>query len=122
VAAALILSGAESPWPLRGSYFPTGTPPILFVQGSADNVNHPVASLLMYRTDTTGPRFYLDLYGAGHLAPYEGTQSPEPVVALVTTEFLNRYLAGQYSAGAAMTQAGNVAGLAALVRGGRLPP
>jgi pimeloyl-ACP methyl ester carboxylesterase len=121
VAAAVVLAGAE--WvPLGGSYFPQGTPPILFVQGDADNINPPAASLLMYRADTTGARFYLDLYGAGHLSPYEGSQQPEPIVAQVTTDFLNRYVAGQLSAVAAMEKAGNVAGLAQLVRGGRLPP
>jgi fermentation-respiration switch protein FrsA (DUF1100 family) len=106
---------------LPGTYFPAGTPPILFVQGSEDDINPPSASLQMYQADT-GTRFYLDLPGASHLPPYEGRQSPEPVVARVTTEFLNRYVAGQHSAGAAMTQAANVPGVAQLVRGGQLPP
>jgi fermentation-respiration switch protein FrsA (DUF1100 family) len=105
---------------MRGSWFPSGTPPILFVQGSDDTVNPPSASLAMYRADT-GPRFYLDLYGASHLPPYEGTQPPEPLVARVTTEFLNRYVAGQHAAGAAMTRAADAGGTANLVRGGQLP-
>jgi hypothetical protein len=90
------------------------------VQGSADPVNPPSASMLMYQADT-GTRFYLNLYGASHLPPYEGTQPPEPIVARVTTDFLNRYVAGQRPAGAAMTRAGNVPGMAQLVHGGRLP-
>jgi len=120
VVAAMVLSGAEWP-PLGGSYFPPGTPPILFVQGTADNVNHPSDSLTLYQADTAGRRFYLNLYGASHLSPYEGTQPPEPIVARVTTEFLNRYVAGQLPAGAAMAAAGNVAGMAQLVRGGQPP-
>jgi dienelactone hydrolase len=121
VKAALVLSGAEWP-PLGGSWFPAGTPPIMFVQGDADTINPPAASLRMYRADRAGPRFYLDLFGAGHLPPYEGDQPPEPVVARVTTAFLDRYVAGQLPAAAVMTRAGHVAGLADLVRGGRLPP
>jgi dienelactone hydrolase len=122
VKAAVILAGAESPWPLGGSWFPSGTPPILFVQGNADNINYPSASQLMYRADTTGPRFYLDLFGVGHLPPYEGNRPPEPLVARVTTAFLDRYVTGQASAAAAMTRAGNVPGRADLVRGGQPPP
>lgn len=122
VKAAVILAGAESPWPLRGSWFPDGTPPILFVQGDADNINPPWASQQMYRADTTGPRFYLDLFGAGHLPPYETRRPPEPLVARVTTAFLDRYVAGEAPAGAVMMQQGNVPGRAALVRGGRPPP
>jgi fermentation-respiration switch protein FrsA (DUF1100 family) len=121
VVAAIVLAGAEWP-PLGGSYFPRGTPPILFVQGDADNINPPAESLMMYRADTAGPRFYLDLYGASHLSPYEGRQSPEPVVARTTTDFLNRYVAGQLAAGAAMRRAGDVAGVSHLLRGGHLPP
>ncbi len=119
VAAAIVLAGGE--WPaMRGTYFPAGTPPMLFVQGSADPINPPSASLQMYRADT-GTRFYLNLYGASHLPPYEGSQPPEPTVARVTTEFLNRYVAGQSAAGAVMARAGNVPGTAQLVHGGRLP-
>lgn len=120
VSAAVVLAGAEWP-PLGGSYFAGRSPPVLFVQGSADNINIPADSQQMYRADTTGPRFYLDLFGAGHLTPYEGRGPPEPIVARVTTDFLDRYLAGQRAAGAAMRRAGDVAGLAVLARGGSLP-
>jgi pimeloyl-ACP methyl ester carboxylesterase len=121
VAAAIVLAGAEWP-PMGGSYFATTTPPILFVQGDADTINVPADSILMYRADTTGPRFYLDLFGAGHLPPYEGQGTPEPVVARVTVDFLNRYLAGSPHAAAAMRRDGQVAGLATLVSGSQPPP
>ena len=120
VSAAVVLAGAEWP-PLGGSYFAGRTPPILFVQGDADVINLPADSRLMYRADTAGPRFYLDLYGAGHLTPYEGDGPPEPIVARVSTDFLNRYVAGEQAAGAAMKRAGDVAGQAQLARGGKLP-
>jgi predicted dienelactone hydrolase len=121
VRAAIVLAGAEWP-PLGGSYFGKGTPPILFVQGSADTINPPPDSLAMYRADAAGPRFYLDLPGAGHLAPYEGRRPPEPLVARVTVDFLDRYLSGQRAGAAAMRRAGRVRGSAVLVGAGRLPP
>jgi pimeloyl-ACP methyl ester carboxylesterase len=75
VSAAIVLAGAE--WrPMAGSYFTRATPPILFVQGDADNINPPAASIVMYRHDTTGPRFYLDLFGAGTCRPMRVTVLP----------------------------------------------
>jgi hypothetical protein len=121
VTAAIVLAGAEWP-PMGGSYFTRTTPPILFVQGDADNVNLPADSILMYRADRTGPRFYLDLFGAGHLPPYQGQGPPAPVVARVTVDFLDRYLAGRPGAAAAMRRDGHVAGVAALASGSQPPP
>ena len=97
IAAAIVLAGAEWP-PLRGRYFPAASPPMLFVQGSADPINPPWASLQLYQADTTGPRYYLDVFGAGHLTPYEGDTAQERLVAQVTTEFLDRFVAGQHAA------------------------
>jgi Chlorophyllase enzyme len=121
VTAAIVLAGAEWP-PMGGSYFTRTTPPILFVQGDADNVNLPADSILMYRADRTGPRFYLDLFGAGHLPPYEGQGPAAPVVARATVDFLDRYLAGQRRAAARMRRDGHAAGVATLVSGGAPPP
>jgi dienelactone hydrolase len=121
IAAAIVLAGAEWP-PLQGRYFPAPSPAMLFVQGSADPVNPPGASLQLYEADSTGPRYYLDIFGAGHLTPYEGDAAQERLVAKVTTEFLDRYVAGEPAARAAIARAGDVPGLAVLVRGSRLPP
>jgi hypothetical protein len=121
VTAAIVLAGAEWP-PMGGSYFTRTTPPILFVQGDADNVNLPADSILMYRADRTGPRFYLDLFGAGHLPPYEGQGNAAPVVARVTVDFLDRYLAGRHGAAAALRRDGHVAGVATLASGSQPPP
>ena len=120
VAAAIVLAGAEWP-PLPGRYFARPAPPMLFVQGTADTWNPPAASMQLYRADTAGPRYYLDLFGTDHFAPYEGGGAPEPIVARVTTDFLDRYLAGQRPAAAAMRRAGQVAGVAALGSGGHQP-
>lgn len=121
VTAAIVLAGAEWP-PLGGTYFGRAAPPVLFVQGDADSINPPADSIAMYQEDRSGPRYYLDLLGAGHLPPYEGGRPPEPVVARVTVDFLNQYLAGQTTAAAAMARAGNLAGVATLVTGRRPPP
>ena len=75
----------------------------------------------LYRADSVGPRYYLDLFGADHFTPYEGSGAPEPVVARVTTDFLDRYLAGQHSAAAAMRRVGHVSGVAALATGAACP-
>jgi hypothetical protein len=47
-----------------------------------------------------------------------GDGPPEPVVARVTVDFLDRYLAGQRRAAARMRRDGHVAGVATLVSGG----
>jgi hypothetical protein len=95
---------------------------MLFVQGSADPINPPGASWQLYQADTTGPRYYLNVFGAGHLTPYEGDTAQERLVARVTTEFLDRFVAGQHGARTVMARLANQAGRAALVSGGRIPP
>jgi predicted dienelactone hydrolase len=118
--AAIVLAGAE--WPaFTGRWFGTPTPPMLFVQGSADTINPPAASMQLYVADTTGIRYYLNLYGAQHLPPYEGDQGPEPIVAQVTIGFLDQYLAGSGDESSEMDSAGNVPGVAHLVSGGAQP-
>jgi len=119
VRAVVVLAGAV--WPaLHGSWYASPTPPMLFVQGSADSINPVAASVQLYRGDKTGIRYYLNMLGADHLAPYEGNGKQEAVVALVTVDFLNQYLAGEHSVGA-MLRAGHVPGIAALGRGGKIP-
>jgi predicted dienelactone hydrolase len=118
--AALVLSGAE--WPaFVGHWFSAPTPPMLFVQGTADTINPPAASLQLYETDFTGVRYYLQLDGAEHLPPYEGDSTPEPIVARVTVAFLDHYLAGDGYSILAMQHDADVAGVSELMSGGRLP-
>jgi dienelactone hydrolase len=118
--AAIVLAGAE--WPgFTGSWFATPTPPMLFVQGTADTWNPPPASMQLYQADSTGIRYYLELPGADHFAPYEGDQPPEPVVAKVTIDFLDQFLAGSGDESAAMQSAGDVPGVAQLASSGALP-
>jgi hypothetical protein len=94
---------------------------MLFVQGAADTINPPAASMQLYDADSTGTRYYLNLYGAQHLLPYEGDQPPEPIVAQVTLDFLDRFLAGSSEETDAMESAGNVQGVAHLASDGATP-
>jgi fermentation-respiration switch protein FrsA (DUF1100 family) len=107
---------------MPGRYFPDRAPPALFVQGTADTINPPWTSLQLYRADTAGIRYYLDLFGANHTGPYWGTNPVEQLVVRVTVAFLDRYVLGQAGALAVMARDGNVAGTAVLVSDGRLPP
>jgi fermentation-respiration switch protein FrsA (DUF1100 family) len=124
LTAVAVLSGAEWPY-MPGRYFPPGaggTPPMLFVQGSADTINPPWTSKQLYEADQARARYYLDLLGADHLTPYTGANAVERLVASVTLAFFNRYVLGQASALATMTRDGNVSGAAVLVNGGKPPP
>jgi predicted dienelactone hydrolase len=120
VRAAVILSGAQ--WPaFSGRWFAGQAPPLLVIQGTADAWNPPADSVRLYQADATGPRFFLELPGADHFAPYQGDHSPEPIVAGVTVAFLDRYVLGQHGQAAAMWRAGKVTGQAVLASAGRLP-
>ena len=94
---------------------------MLFVQGAADTWNPPAASAQVCQADTGGARYFLDLPGAGHFTPYEGSAAYEPVVARVTLDFLNAYVAGVRPGLAAMRRAGRVRGVSVLVSGGKMP-
>ena len=118
--AAIVLAGNEWPW---GSdrWFTGRTPPVLFVQGTDDSWNDPKYSMQLYQADTSGTRYYLDLFGFGHFTPYEGHSAPEPIVARVTVDFLDHFVAGQQGRLASMRQAGYVPGVAELASAGRMP-
>ena len=44
-------------------------------QGTADTVNLPGCSAQLY-DEAQGPKWYVDLLGAGHLVPYSGVNAP----------------------------------------------
>jgi hypothetical protein len=95
---------------------------MLFTQGSADTINPPWMSMQLYRADGADARYYLDLFGASHLTPYQGTNPVERLLARVTLAFFDRYVLGQADALKTMIRDGNVSGTAALVSGGQPPP
>jgi dienelactone hydrolase len=119
--AVAVLSGAEWP-PMPGTYFAGGTPPMLFVQGSADTINPPWTSVQLYRADRSRSRYYLDLFGADHMVPYTGDSPVERLVARITLAFFARYVLGDKGALTTMARAANGSGIAVLDRGGQLPP
>lgn len=91
VKAGIVMAGAELA-SFDGRYFSGSTPPILFVQGSADKVNLPADTERAYGADESGPRWLLDVVGGGHFGPYEGADPEESIVATVTTAFLDAEL------------------------------
>ena len=94
VKASIVMAGAELALP--GGHYP-GTPhaPTLIVQGDADQMNPPAAAQQLF-VDVTGPKWYVDLIGAGHEAPFT---DPAPGVAEVTTDFLDWQVKGMAAAG-----------------------
>jgi dienelactone hydrolase len=103
VKAAAMFAGAELT-SFRGSYSAISVP-ALVVQGDADQVNAPGCSQQIYN-DAGPTRFYLDLHGAGHHAPYlQGTGPPPPgaaayrqAVQRVSVLFWQGYLRGDTAA------------------------
>jgi predicted dienelactone hydrolase len=113
IGAAVILSGAEIPG--LGSFtFPTGGPPLLAVQGTADTINPPALTDFFFG-EAHRPKFLLRLPGAEHLPPYTGEQPQLQIVARVSLAFLDGYLRKRPGAVARMTSLGSVAGTAELV-------
>lgn len=113
VEALLVLSGAELS-SYGGRYFPPGSPPMLVVQGTADSVNPPAASLSLYQDDEAGPKALVLLDGADHRTPYEGSGPTEEVVSEVTVAFLDRWLGHEPGAAAALARAGDQPGIDSL--------
>ncbi len=115
IDAAMILSGAEIP-ALGGYYFPTPSPPLLAVQGTADTSNAP-ATTYRYFASAPHPKFLLSLLGAGHLPPYTSEQPQLGIVEREAIAFLDRYLKHRPDAISRMWQVAAVPGLATLSRG-----
>jgi predicted dienelactone hydrolase len=113
VRAAIILSGAEIPG-VGGFDFPSGSPPLLATQGTADTINQPRFTYAFFRL-APRPKYLLKLLNAGHLPPYTYEQPQLSIVERVTVAFLDRYLKGASRGIARMTAAGDVPGRADLV-------
>jgi len=108
VRAAVILSGAKLPG-ADGFAFTPQSPPLLAVQGTADDIN-PEHFTLEFYDAAPPPKYLLRLFGAGHLEPYT-TEPQLGVVARVTTAFLDRYLNG---AARDLAKLGDVSGVSSL--------
>ncbi len=117
ITAAIVLAGAELS-SFGGSYFPAGSPPTLFVQGTADTVNLPADTRQLYHGDRAGTKALLEVDGASHLSPYEGDGPAEQLVARVSTDFLRMTLLGSGAAAGSMVRNGDVPGRSALTTSG----
>jgi predicted dienelactone hydrolase len=112
IRAAMILSGAEISG-VRGYNFPTPSPPLLAVQGTADRSNFPVDTFYYFRP-APQPKFLLLLSRATHGPPYISKQPQLGIVERETIAFLDYYLKRLALAGSRMWKAGRVAHLATL--------
>jgi fermentation-respiration switch protein FrsA (DUF1100 family) len=92
----VILSGAELS-SFGGRYFAAGPTPLLVVQGTADTINAPACSALIY-DQAPQPKYYLDLIGAEHLPPYVASGPVRRDVAEVVTAFLVAFVEHRRSA------------------------
>lgn len=112
VRAAVILSGAK----LAGSTgftFPSPSPPLLAVQGTADATNLPRFTRAFY-DEAPRPKYLLQLLGASHLSPYTVQQPQLAIVERVTIAFLRRYLNGVRGASRRIVAGGNVRGVSTI--------
>jgi dienelactone hydrolase len=112
VRAAVILSGAEIPG-TEGFTFPSGGPPLLATQGTADTVNPPSATSAFFSA-AQRPKYLLNLIGAEHLPPYSNQQPQLSIVERVTIAFLEGYLEHRPASLARLASLGTVPGVASM--------
>lgn len=119
VRAAVILSGSQLA-SFGGTYYASGSPPLLVSQGDADPINVPGCGVGIY-DQAPQPKYYLDLLGQSHLTPYQAHLAPyvspgqvRDHVAATVIHFLDAYLRHKSGALAAMRSSGSVPGLMSL--------
>lgn len=113
VKAAVILSGAEIPG-VGGFTFPSGSPPLLAAQGTADTVNLPSATNAFFAL-ARPPKYLLSLIGAEHLPPYSYQQPQLTIVERVSIAFLDGYLKHESGVLRRLASFGNVPGVSSLL-------
>jgi dienelactone hydrolase len=113
VSAAVILSGAEIPG-AGGFTFPSGSPPLLATQGTADTINPPSFTNAFFDT-AQRPKYLLSLLGAEHLPPYSDQQPQLGIVEGVTIAFFDGYLKRRPEALTRLVSLGSVPGTASVL-------
>lgn len=106
VKAAVIMAGLALPYP-GGTYFGRATsPPVLFIQGSADPTVALDTSLMLYN-QARPPKALVTIVGGTHGSPHEGYQLTTQVelVSRISVGFLDRYLKGLPDATARLREA-----------------
>jgi predicted dienelactone hydrolase len=103
IKAGAILTGAA--FAFDGQWFPPGSPPVLFVHATADEVNPYSASTSMFQ-QAQSPKYLLTIEGGSHLEVY--VDPPwEPQVAHAMVAFFDQYLRHDPDAAARLHEVGN---------------
>ena len=106
IKAGVIYTGAT--FAFEGEWFPPGTPPIMFVHATADEINPYSASQSMFER-AQSPKYFLTIDGGSHLEVY--VDPPwEPHVAAASVAFYDLHLKGDASAAARLDTLGHQPG------------
>ena len=105
VACTNITGGAFG---FDGQWFPPGTPPVMFVHATADEVNPYSASTSMF-AQAQSPKYLLTIDGGSHLEVYVDPPWEEHV-ANAMVAFFDLYLKGDQAAAGRLATAGSQPG------------
>jgi len=106
IKASVVLTGGS--FGFDGQWFPPGTPPVMFVHATADEVNPYSASTSMF-AQAQSPKYLLTVDGGSHLEVY--VDPPwEPQIAAAMIAFFDLYLKGDAAAADRLATAGNAPG------------
>jgi alpha-beta hydrolase superfamily lysophospholipase len=106
IKASSILTGGS--FGFDGQWFPPGTPPVMFVHATADEVNPYSASTSMF-AQARSPKHLFTIDGGSHLEVY--VDPPwEDQVAIAMVAFFDLYLKGDPTATDRLAAAGSVPG------------
>ena len=89
IGAAVSLSGAEARF--GGSWFPPGSPPLLAIHGTDDQVNSFASSQQAF-ADAPVPKYLVAVTGGSHLGPFT-TDPVRQSVSVLVSDFLRAELA-----------------------------
>jgi pimeloyl-ACP methyl ester carboxylesterase len=104
--AGAIYTGAT--FAFEGEWFPAGSPPIMFVHGTADEINGYGASTSMFER-AQSPKYLLSIEGGTHLEPYVDPPWVAQVAA-ATVAFFDQYLKADPSAAQRLAAVGSQPG------------
>ena len=104
-ASAILTGGAFG---FDGQWFPPGTPPVMFVHATADEVNPYGASTSMF-AQAQSPKYLFTIDGGSHLEVYVDPPWEEHV-ARAMVAFFDLYLKGDASAAERLANEGNQPG------------
>jgi len=106
IKAGVIYTGAT--FAFDGEWFPPGSPPIMFVHGTADEINGYGASTSMFDR-AQSPKYLLSIEGGTHLEPYVDPPWVTQVAA-ATVAFFDQYLKADPAAAQRLTTLGTQPG------------